>query len=267
MGTNTKIAWCDSTFNIAFGCVKVSPGCDNCYAEIMDKRTGGKHWGVRTERRILSENYWKQPLKWNRQAQKEGRRAKVFCSSMCDIFENHPTITQERQKLWKVIMDTPHLDWMLLTKRARRIQGCLPAGWGIKGVDSGMLLPYRMDNVWLGVSIESMKFAWRADCLRGIPAVVRFISYEPALGPLHEINLQGIDLVIYGGESGPGFRPDDPQWALDIYKACQDSGTAFFYKQQAARTPGSIGPVNEANQIRQFPIPLLMRIGVTEVKK
>ena len=131
-------------------------------------------------------------MTWNREAEANGIRQRVFCSSMCDVFEDHPTIDAEREKLWPLIRATPSLDWQLLTKRADRMADRLPADWG-----GGY------PNVWIGVSIENNDYVDRADRIRDIPAVVRFISYEPALGPLDQLNLSGIDWVIYGGESGP----------------------------------------------------------------
>ena len=245
MGDTTSIAWADRTFNPWWGCVKVSPGCKNCYAETMDKRTGGSHWGPNSERRLLSQVNWSKPTRWNRTAGGVRVRSRVFSGSMCDVFEDHPTATFLRPRLWSLIRSTPHLDWLLLTKRPENIRFMLPGDWGEKG----------WPNVWLGTSIENMDYSDRVDALADIPAVVRFISYEPALGPLDLLSLEGIDWVIYGGESGPHHREHDQQWALDMMVRCKTEGVAFFYKQQSARDPGSIGPLDDANYIRQFPTP------------
>jgi protein gp37 len=146
---------------------------------------------------------------------------RVFCASVCDVFEDHPVAEETRPRLWRLIRETPWLDWQVLTKRADRIAADLPANW-----------PYQ--NVWLGVSIENADYVWRADELREIPAAVRFISYEPALGPLDDLDLSGIDWVIYGGESGPGYRQHDLAWPRAMLKKCAEAGAAFFYKLSAA---------------------------------
>jgi protein gp37 len=238
---NSIIAWTDNTFNIAWGCVKVSPGCKNCYADSLAKRYKWDVWGAGKERRTFGPDHWAKPVKWNKEAIASGRSIKVFCSSMCDVFEDHPTIAQEREKLWDLIRATPHLDWQLLTKRPQRIRECLPPDWG-----NG----YK--NVWLGTTIESAEYRGRADHLRTIPARVRFISYEPALGPLGDINLNGIHWLIYGGESGKDYRPHNVQWARDIRARCKKFGTAFFYKQSSAyRT--EMGIELDGEIVREFP--------------
>lgn len=245
MGEQTIIAWTDHTFNIAWGCTKISPGCKNCYADTFaTKRIGLNLWGPRNARRTFGPKHWAEPLKWDRQAQAEQRRHRVFCSSMCDIFEDHPTIDREREKLWGLIRETPNLHWQLLTKRPERILDNLPPDWG----------PMGYHNVWIGTSIENNEYVWRADHLRLVPASVRFISYEPALGPLDQIDLRGIDWLIYGGESGPGFRPHDIQWARDIRRKCEGAGTAFFFKQSSAiRT--EMGTTLDGETVRGYPTP------------
>ncbi len=256
MGESTKIAWCDATFNIAWGCVKVSPGCANCYAENladvgrMAYRQGGEVvgvWGKGRPRRTFGEKHWNEPLKWSRDAAKEGVRKKVFCSSMTDVFMDDETIKAELLKLWPLIQNTPWLDWMLLTKRSDRIAASLPADWSTENYP----------NVWLGVSIENAEYAFRADDLRKIDAVVRFISYEPALGSLNNLDVTGIDLVLYGGESGngsSGYRPEDKQWARDMHKKCYANGTAFFHKQSAANRT-EMGIELDGRIVRQWPNP------------
>lgn len=225
MSEKTLIAWTDHTFNIAWGCVKVSPGCKNCYADDLASRYKFDVWGAGKSRRTFGDKHWADPLKWNEQARKAGVVRRVFSSSMCDVFEDHPTIDQERQRLWHLIGRTPRLEWQLLTKRPERIQANLPTNWtAIR------------DRVWLGASIENADYAYRADHIRHIDSSVRFISYEPALGPLaHALDLRGIDWVIYGGESGPAYRHEDKQWARDMHAACQACGVAFFHKQSASR--------------------------------
>lgn len=254
MAEKTLIAWTDHTFNIAWGCQKISPGCANCYADDMASRYGHKIWGPAktTGRRTFGEKHWAEPLVWERQAAREGRQHRVFCSSMCDVFEDHPTIDVERAKLWPLIGRTPHLDWQLLTKRADRIAANLPADWDeIRG------------RVWLGVSVENADYVWRMDRLRGIDPAVRFVSYEPALGPIaHAADLTGIDWLIYGGESGARHRPEDKQWARDVMAKCRESGTAFFHKQSAARFTER-GIELDGKIVREYPTP--RRVGLPVV--
>lgn len=265
MGDKTIIAWTNHTFNVAWGCTRIDPGCAHCYAESFAVgRQGLDIWGPNKPRRTFGDKHWAEPLKWDRLAAAgktqsvmgPGAPVLVFSSSMCDVFEDHPTIDRERAKLWDLIRATPHLHWQVLTKRADRIASHLPADWG-----DGY------PNVWLGVSISEAKGVWRADHLRKIPAAVRFISYEPALGPLAgALNLDGIDWVIYGGESGPGYRPHDLAWPRDMRTACAESGTAFFFKQSAApRT--EMGIKLDGELVRAFPDPFrrIPRVATTLV--
>lgn len=241
MGSTTKIPWTDHTFNLAWGCQKVSPGCTHCYAERLARRYGYDVFGPDKPRRTLGAAYWDRPRQWNAAAEKEGRAHRIFCASMADPFENHPTIAGEREKLWALIRASPWLDWQLLTKRPERIAETLPDDW-----HGGY------DNVWLGTSIENNDYVWRADELRKIPAVVRFVSYEPALGPLGALELEGIDWVIYGGESGPGYRKHQPTWARNMYARCRSAGVAFFFKQSSGTWPET-GILLDGQLIREFP--------------
>ena len=241
MGAKTMIAWADHTFNPAWGCVKVSPGCKNCYAEDRSRRFGGDCWGPGKPRRTFGAKHWAEPLKWNRWARRDGVRRRVFSASMCDIWEEHPTIDKARADLWIVIAATPWLDWLLLTKRPERIAGRLPDSWGLGWA-----------NVWLGVSIENYDYVWRADELRNVSAVLRFISYEPALGPLDKLNLDGIGWLIYGGESGPHFRGHDIQWPRDMRRRCGERGIPFFYKQSPARWTER-GTELDGEIVREYP--------------
>lgn len=243
MAESTIIAWTHHTYNVAWGCVKVSPGCKNCYADTLSRRYGQDVWGPKKPRRTFGEKHWSEPLKWQREAEKAGERRRVFSSSMCDIFEDHPTITAETRKLWPLIRATPMLDWQLLTKRPERIAGQLPDDWG-----DGY------PNVWLGTSIENTDYAWRADHLRILPATVRFISYEPALGPLDDLDMTGLDWVIYGGESGPGYRAHDLAWPRAMEKKCAASGTAFFFKQSSAHRT-EMGIELDGRLVRNYPVP------------
>ena len=225
MGEHTTIAWCHHTFNMVEGCAKVSAGCEHCYAWKRDRRLHrGKHWGQGAERKTMSAAYWKQPHKWNRLALLDEERPRVFCSSLADVFEDHPTNNAERSRLWELIRSTPNLDWLLLSKRPENFACFLPDDWG-----EGYA------NVWLGVTAEDQENAdRRIPILTRTPARVRFISAEPLLervtfGRL----LAGIDWVIVGGESesAENARACEPEWMRAIIAECRGAGVAPFMKQ------------------------------------
>ena len=238
----TKIEWTaapdgspGSTFNPWTGCQKVSPACDNCYAESWAKRSGLVKWGPGEERHRTSASYWQQPLKWDRQAKRDGVRRKVFCASLADVFDNQVPV-EWRNDLWRLIHETPTLDWLLLTKRPQNIAKMLPGmhngtlGWGVG-----------WPNVWLGTTVEDQAEAnRRIPHLLAVPAAKRFLSCEPLLGPIDfrkvpGFNHIGLDLsawwVICGGESGPNARPMHPAWARSLRDQCVAAGVPFFFKQ------------------------------------
>lgn len=219
MGKKTEILWCDSTFNPWWGCTKIAPGCDNCYAEKTANRFG-KFWGPNSSFRIMGNKYWNDPLSWNKIAENEGKRWKVFCGSMCDWADSDAP-KDIRDYLWELIRATPMIDWLLLTKRARNITKFLPVDWG-----NGY------DNVWLGVTVENQKYGLpRVDILRKIPAKVHFLSVEPLLEEVDFENLKGIEWVIVGGESGPGARKMRAEWVQSVESQCYCHGVPFFFKQ------------------------------------
>lgn len=164
---NSKIEWTTHTFNPWWGCVKVSAGCEHCYAETFSKRTGHSIWGPAktTSRRLFTDKHWAEPLKWNETAQQAGERHRVFCASMADVFEDHPQVIDARQRLFELIDRTPYLDWLLLTKRPENIRRLWPFGW----YDD----QYTWPNIWLGTSVENQIAAdTRIPHLLGIPATV-----------------------------------------------------------------------------------------------
>lgn len=224
MGDRTKIEWSDSTWNPWVGCTKISPACDNCYAETWAKRAGSPElW--QGDRRRTSVANWQKPIKWNREAASEGRRHRVFCASLADFFDNQVP-TRWRDDAWHRIGQTPNLDWQLLTKRPENISKMLPTpAIGAPEWGEGWR------NVWLGTTVESRATLRRADVLRDIPAAVRFLSVEPLLEDLGEVNLAGISWVIVGGESGPSARPMHPAWARSLRDQCAAAGVPFFFKQ------------------------------------
>lgn len=241
----TKIEWADFTFNPWWGCVKVSDGCKHCYAETFAKRTGNKVWGVNAERRFFGDKHWDQPYKWNTGAQKNGERARVFCASMADVFEDRPDLHAPRFRLGKLIMDTPWLDWLVLTKRPENIVRLMAEDHWTPTYGGNDYLP----NVWLGTSVENQGQAdKRIPELLGVPAAVRFLSCEPLLGPIDfddrpiddtandefggwSMLELGIHWVIAGGESGPGSRPMHFEWLVSIKRQCEASGVPFLFKQ------------------------------------
>lgn len=271
MAENSKIEWTDHTFNPWVGCTKVSPACDHCYAEGWAKRAGkaaGVVWGG--ERRRTSESTWRQPLKWNAQAQAEGRRTRVFCASLADVFDNQVP-TGWRVELLATIGACEHLDWLLLTKRVGNVTRLLceaaefahahgmpaVAHWITAWVD-GEPPP----NVWLGATVcNQEEFNRDVAKLDATPAAVRFLSIEPMLGPIVDCegwlwgtgSRNGIDWVICGGESGPHARPMHPDWARSLRDQCAGAGVPFLWKQWGewveADRDGDIVTATEASGI------------------
>lgn len=242
MAENSNIEWTTHTFNPWIGCQKVSPGCDNCYAEaLMDKRYHKVEWGPHGERKRTSDAYWRSPLRWAKAAEAAGYRHRVFCASLADWLDNQvPQIW--REDLMKLIRATPQLDWLLLTKRPENYERLAP--WKISGLPA---------NVWLGVTAEDQKnYDRRYGILMSMPANVRFVSYEPALGPLSISNdpkYHHPDLIICGGESGRNARMMNERWARDLRDECFKYNVAFFMKQMTGKKP-----IPTDLFIRQFPV-------------
>jgi protein gp37 len=174
MGKNTGISWCDHTFNPWWGCVKVSEGCQRCYAETFAHRMGMKLWGAGSERRLFGAKHWDEPLKWDKAAKRDGVRRRVFCASMADVFENINAVWEARERLWDLIEKTPNLEWLLLTKRPENILLLAPWQWALDPPE----------NVRIGTTIENQKVAGQrlADLSRW-PGK-NFISVEPMLEPI-----------------------------------------------------------------------------------
>lgn len=183
MTANTKIEWADHTFNPWTGCTKVSPGCDHCYAESWAKRSGHVEWGPYKARRRTTESYWQQPRKWNAQAAAEGRRYRVFCASLADVFDN-AVLFDWRLELFELIRATPHLDWLLLTKRIGNAAAMIEEV--MRHIDIGhapAFAAWPWPNVWIGSTVVNQEEADR-DILKLIntPAAKRFLSIEPMIG-------------------------------------------------------------------------------------
>ncbi|MEO7222044.1 MAG: phage Gp37/Gp68 family protein [Devosia sp.] len=272
MADATKIEWCDSTFNPWVGCTKIAPACDHCYAESWAKRSGMVKWGNEPRRRT-SEALWRNPVKWQGEAAafftQHGRRRRVFCASLADVFDNQVP-PMWRHALWELIRGTPDLDWLLLTKRPMNIAEMKPAFWDeVKG------------HVWLGTTVEDQEHADRnIPHLLQHDSAVRFISAEPLLGPInlgafglavhhHPDNVVGspalsavvratrrhlangltLDWVIAGGESGPQARPSHFDWFDSLRKQCLAAGVPFLFKQWGEWAPGG-APIGDPRWMR-----------------
>lgn len=287
MGAQSKIEWCDDTFNPWWGCQRVSPACEHCYAETFAKRLGFDIWGPpeHTERRFFGEAHWAEPLKWNAAAERAGERRRVFCASMADVFEAGAQTGQHRlgplrQRLWSLVDRTPWLDWLLLTKRPENILGMVPGSWLLPG--------HWPANVWAGTTVETQQYAdERIPHLLRVPAAVRFLSCEPLLsqinlgdrlmGPCPEHDAPGmgcgrtdrgwcssrspvIQWVIAGGESGPHSRPSHPEWFRSLRDQCQAAGVAFHFKQWGEWWPSGPRIVENARMIA-FGGEIMYRLG------
>lgn len=225
----TIIRWTDETWNPATGCTKVSQGCKNCYAQALAERFRGQRNFPNGFDLELHPSRLDKPLHWR-------KPRKVFVNSMSDLF--HERIPHEfRARVFDVMERCPQHTFQILTKRPH-----IAAEW------AG---PWP-SNVWMGTSVEDGRVAHRIDILRTIPATVRFLSCEPLIGPIPDINLDGIHWVIVGGESGPKHRKMDHDWARSIRDACLVQNVAFFFKQDSGpRT--EMRPILDGERWEQYP--------------
>lgn len=223
---NSKISWTDHTFNPWIGCQHVSAECDNCYADALV--TNRMQQNFAQVRRAATT--WKQVPRWNKEApalqEKIGRRVRVFMASLTDFFIKDADAW--RGEAWELVGQCKNLDFLILTKRPALINARLPKGWG-EG----------WQNVWLGTTCGVKKSYPRLDVLRKIPARVRFISAEPLLESLADIDLKGYHWLIAGGESGTGFRPMKDAWATELRDKCLAEGVGFHFKQHSAFRSGT----------------------------
>ncbi|HEY9300287.1 phage Gp37/Gp68 family protein [Microcoleus sp. F10-C6] len=214
---NTGIEWTDRTWNPTTGCDKVSPGCTHCYAEALTKRFHTNFpngFDLTLHRERLQE-----PKRWR-------KPSRIFVNSMSDLFHEEVPFSF-LQEVFEVIRETPWHVYQILTKRHERLR------------ELADKLDWH-DNIWMGVSVENQKYVDRIDCLRKVPAKVRFLSCEPLLGAL-DIDLKGIHWVIVGGESGQKHRPMQAEWVESIQQQCEEAEVAFFFKQWGGRTPKAGG--------------------------
>jgi protein gp37 len=244
VSTSSPIEWTEATWNPTTGCDQTSPGCDNCYALTLAKRLkamGSAKYQLdgdpRTSgpgfRLTLHEDTLEIPRHWR-------TPRVIFVNSMSDLF--HPAVPFKFiESVFEVMSDTPRHTYQVLTKRSKRL------------AQVGQDLPWP-DNVWMGVSVETNRYAFRLDHLRQVGAKVRFVSAEPLLGQLHDLNLSGIDWLIAGGESGMAARPIDTEWVRDLRDQCHRAGVAFFFKQWGGRTPKAGGRELDGELYDEVPV-------------
>jgi len=236
MGADSKIEWTDSSWNPVTGCTKVSPGCDHCYAETFAERfrgVPGNHFEQGFDLKLWPDRLTL-PLTWK-------RPRKIFVNSMSDLF--HQDVPDDFiAQVFAVMNEASRHTFQILTKRPSR----------------AALMAQTLTwtpNIWMGTSIENDGYVWRADKLRQVPAALRFISAEPLLGELTRLNLEGIDWLIAGAESGHGARPMNEDWVRFLRDRCIDEDVAFFYKQHAKNGRKIPTPVLDGRIWTQFPVP------------
>jgi protein gp37 len=232
MGENSKIEWCTHTLNFWIGCTEVSAECDNCYARQLAGRYGWAKWGNDETRRHTSEANRRKAFAWDKKAAIAGERHRVFVNSLSDTLD--PFAPQDwRGEIVQTARNTPHLDYLILTKRPQNFT---------------RLLSNRPANIWIGTTVGVKKSLARIKYLQAANASVRFLSIEPLLEDLGDLDLTGIHWVIVGGESGGKKRPFNADWARSIRDQCKEQNVAFFMKQI-----DKVQPIPNDLMIRQFP--------------
>ena len=243
MGEITSISWCDASFNPWIGCTKVSPACDHCYAERDNARRGWvTGWGPGVPRKRTSVANWRNPIIWDRKAQAAGKPLRVFCSSLADVFDNEVP-DEWRADLWRLVRDTPHLRWILLTKRIGNARKMLPNDW-----------PYA--NAGLMATLADQA-EWDRDWpkLAATPATWRGVSAEPLLGRI-DIGDAKPDWIITGGESGPTRRPLDMDAVRSMRDQCAHNGVTFHHKQNGGLRGKDAGCLVDGVEHKHFPAAL-----------
>lgn len=246
VASTSSIEWTETTWNPVRGCARISPGCQNCYAERMAHRFSGEgmpyegltrtsakgpQW---TGRVTLVRDAIREPLSWR-------RPRIVFVNSMSDLF--HDDVPEEFiASVFDTMERASAHTFQVLTKRADRLRDLAPR------------LPWP-SNVWMGVSVESSAYRWRIDRLRETSAAIKFLSLEPLLGPLPELDLTDIDWAIVGGESGPGARPLEKAWVRDIRRQCRSGNVAFFFKQWGGVQKSKAGRLLDGRTYDEMPAP------------
>lgn len=212
MGSKSSIEWTESTWNPVTGCTKISDGCKHCYAERMALRLKamGQPNYVNGFSVTLHEQMLELPLKWKKPQM-------IFVNSMSDLF--HEDVPAEFiYQVFDIMRQANWHTFQVLTKRAERLQELSPQ------------LPWN-DNIWMGVTVENANYVSRIDNLRRTGAKIKFVSFEPLLSEIADMDMRGIDWAIVGGESGPGARPMEEEWVLEIHQQCFENNVPFFFKQ------------------------------------
>jgi protein gp37 len=246
MASQSTIEWTEATWNPVTGCTEVSPGCDHCYAKVFAERwrgVQGHHYEQGFELRLWPERLTL-PLQWR-------RPRRIFTNSMSDLF-HQDVPTQFILKVFETMVKADWHTYQILTKRPMRLAKLVPIisrHLAELGVDGDRWPPH----IWLGVSIETLRYRWRADQLRTVPASIRFISAEPLLESLSGLDLSGIQWLIAGGESGLEHRYCDPLWIRELRDKCQAAGIAFFFKQWGGRTHAAGGRNLDSRTWDEYP--------------
>ncbi|MCL1471901.1 DUF5131 family protein [Argonema antarcticum] len=235
MSAKSQIEWTEVTWNPLTGCTKISPGCSNCYAERMAIRLQamGQPNYKNGFKVTLHEQILDLPLHWK-------KPRTIFVNSMSDLFHKDVP-TEFIRKVFDVMQKAHWHHFQILTKRSNRL------------LELSNELPW-MPNIWMGVSVENQNYIFRIDHLRQTGAKIKFLSLEPLLGPLHDLNLAGIDWVIVGGESGPKARHIDPSWVIDIRDRCQRAEVPFFFKQWGGTNKKKAGRLLEDRTWDEMPV-------------
>lgn len=235
MGVNSSIEWTEATWNPVTGCTKISPGCTNCYAERLSYRLKAMGQPNYTNgfRLTMQPRMLELPLRWK-------TPQTIFVNSMSDLFHRDVT-TDYIMRVFDVMRRAHWHRFQVLTKRSLRLAR----------LSAQIDWP---DNVWMGVSVENNAYTYRIDHLRQTGAHVKFLSLEPLLGPLPQLNLQGINWAIVGGESGPGARPMEADWVVDLRNQCQRAGVPFFFKQWGGTNKRRTGRMLENRTWDDMPV-------------
>ena len=234
MAKKSNIEWTETTWNPVTGCTKVSPGCKHCYALDMTRRLqamGSPNYANGFEPKY-HPHMLDRPLLWN-------KPQTIFVNSMSDLFHEYISL-ENIQKVFDIMSRAHWHRFQVLTKRSGRL------------AELNQELIWR-SNIWMGVSVENEKYQYRIDDLRMTDAKIKFLSLEPLLGPLHHLDLRGIDWVITGGESGPKSRPVDPAWITSIRDQCLEANVPFFFKQWGGRSKKKAGRLLEGRTWDQMP--------------
>ncbi len=236
MGDKSPIQWTDATWNPSTGCSKVSPGCKNCYAERLSHRLQnmGNPKYRRGFRFTLHRDALELPLNWK-------RPRKIFVNSMSDLF--HEEMPEKfLRKCFQVMERANWHVYQILTKRPQKMLAFL------KTYDR---VP---DHIWLGTSVELAMYKSRIETLKQVPSKIKFISFEPLLGPIGDVDLSGISWAIVGGESGPNHRPIKAEWVRELRRQCEEQAVAFFFKQWGGRTAKAGGRMLDGREWNEYPV-------------